>query len=69
MKLLIVQPSPASLRVLFLSSKYSPQLHHSLFPSLGVRDQVSHPCKTAGKILLLCTLILQLLDRREDKTF
>jgi hypothetical protein len=39
-----------------------------LFSPLNVRDQVSHPCKTTGKIILLYILIFICLDsRREDK--
>jgi hypothetical protein len=29
-----------------------------LCSSLNVRDQVSHPYKTTGKVIVLCTLIL-----------
>jgi hypothetical protein len=42
----------------------------SLCSSLNVRDQVSHPCRTTGKIIVLNTLIFKVLDsRREDKRF
>jgi hypothetical protein len=34
----------------------------SLCSSLGVRDQVSHPYKTTGKIIVLYTLIFVFLD-------
>jgi hypothetical protein len=35
-----------------------------------VRDQVSHPYKTKGKIIVLYVLIFTLLNsRREDKRF
>jgi len=36
----------------------------SLCNSLHVRDQVSHPYKTAAKIILLCILICIFLDRK-----
>jgi hypothetical protein len=31
-----------------------------------VRDQVSHPYKTAAKIILLCILICIFLDRKQQ---
>jgi hypothetical protein len=36
-----------------------------LFSSLHVRSQVSHPYKTAGKILVLYILISRFLDSRQ----
>jgi hypothetical protein len=40
-----------------------------LFPSLNVKDQVSHPYKTTGRIMVLYILTFLFLDsRREDKT-
>jgi hypothetical protein len=42
----------------------------SLCPSLKVRDQVSHPYKPTGRIMVLCILPFTFLDsRREDKSF
>ena len=42
----------------------------SLRSSLSVRDQVSHPCTTSGKIIVLCILIFIYLDSKlEDKIF
>jgi hypothetical protein len=41
-----------------------------VYVPLNVRDQVSHPCRTTGKIIILCILILMFLDsRREDERF
>jgi hypothetical protein len=40
------------------------------YSSLKVRDQVSHPYKTKGKITVLCILIFTFLDSRwEDRMF
>jgi hypothetical protein len=42
----------------------------SLCSSLNVRDQVSHPYRTTGKIRVLCILVFMFLDsRREEKRF
>jgi hypothetical protein len=41
---------------------------HNLRSSLNVRDQVSHPYKTTGRIMVLCILTFKFLDSRgEDK--
>jgi hypothetical protein len=38
--------------------------------SLRVRDEVSHPYKTIGKLIVSCILIFKFLERRgEDKIF
>jgi hypothetical protein len=57
-----MQSSPASRHFLPLKSKYSPQhsvLKHprSMF-SLSLRDKVSQPYDTAGKVIVLYVLIL-----------
>jgi hypothetical protein len=67
-----VQLSPFSRYFIPLRSKYSPQ-HPvsntlSLCSSLNVRDQVSHPYTTTGRIMVLCILTFKFLDsRREDR--
>jgi hypothetical protein len=52
-----VQLSPFSHYFIHLRSKYSPQHpvleHPHLSSSLNVRDQVSHPYKTTGRIMVL----------------
>jgi hypothetical protein len=42
----------------------------NLCPFLSVRDQVSHPYKTGGRIMVFYVLIFKFLRRRgEDKSF
>jgi hypothetical protein len=51
---------------MLLSTLFSNTL--SLCASLNVREQVSHPYRTTGKITVVCILIVIFLDsRREDK--
>jgi hypothetical protein len=65
MKLLIMQSSLASRHFLPLRSTYSHQHLElntfNLYCFLSVRDQVSHLYKTAGKIMVLYTLIFKTL--------
>jgi hypothetical protein len=49
-----------------LQSKYSP---HSLYLFLYVRDPVTHPYRTTGKIMVLDILILTFIGSREDRRF
>jgi hypothetical protein len=69
-----MQFSPSSYYFLPLGSTYSaqhPVLKHpqSIYSSLNVRDQVSHPYKTPNKIIVLYSLIFKFLDsRRKDST-
>jgi hypothetical protein len=65
MKFIIMQFSPWHI---FLITLFSKTL--SLCPSLKVRDQVSHPNSTTGKITVLYILIFRFFDmRQEDKRF
>jgi len=67
--LFIMQSSPASRHFLPHRSKYSPQhpvLKHNLCSSHSVRDQVSHPYKTVGKIIVLYILIFKFLETRQE---
>jgi len=71
-KLIIIQFYPQSILLLgpniFLNTLISKTL--SLRSSCKVRDQVSHPYSTNGKITVLYILIFRLFDtRREDKRF
>jgi hypothetical protein len=70
MKLFIMQCSATSRYIILFRSKYSqqPVLRHgqSMF-SLNVRDKISHPYKTGGKIEVLYILMFMFLDGRLDK--
>jgi hypothetical protein len=61
MKLLIVQLSPTSCNFIPLWTKYSFQHPQSTF-FLNVRDQVSHPYKTTGKIIVPYILIFTFFE-------
>jgi hypothetical protein len=76
MKLLFIQFSPSPVTSflfgpnILLNTLFSITL--SLCPSLNVRDQVSHPYRTTGKIKIIVSyiLIFMFLDsRREDERF
>jgi hypothetical protein len=61
--LLSLHPSSILLSTLFSNTL-------SLCSSFNVRDQVSHPYRTTGKIVLLYILIFMFIDsRREDIRF
>jgi hypothetical protein len=56
--------------IIFSLAPYS-QTHSAYVPpSVLVSNQVSHPYKTTGKIIVLCTLMFIFLDGKlEDKRF
>jgi hypothetical protein len=73
-KLLIMKFSPHTCYLVPLRLKYSPEhpilKHPQPSSSLKVSDQVSHPYKTTGKIVVLYILIFKSLDSKlEDKRF
>jgi hypothetical protein len=66
LQLLVMQFPPPSSHFIPLWSKYFPQ-HFvlntlSLYSSLNVRDQVSHPYRNMGKIIVFYILIFKLFD-------
>jgi hypothetical protein len=67
-KLFIMQLYPTCCHFTSFRSKYSPQhpvLKHPQFvTSPNVRDQISHPCRTTGKIIVWNILIFAFLDSR-----
>jgi hypothetical protein len=72
MNLLTMQFYATSRHFISLQSKYSPQhpvlKHPQSMSSLNVTDQVSHPHRTIGKIIVLYILICMFLDSWwEDK--
>jgi hypothetical protein len=68
MKLFFIEFSPPSLHFIPLFSKYSPQhpvLKYSQSVFLrNIRNQISHPYKTTGKIIVLNILIFTLFNSR-----
>jgi len=56
MKFLIMHSSPASCTLLFLKYKYTLHTMFSksliLYSSLGVKDRVSYPYETTGKVMV-----------------
>jgi hypothetical protein len=49
------------------SSLLGQNILNNLFSNtLNVRDQVSHPYKTTGEIMVLCILIFKFLERRRE---
>jgi hypothetical protein len=71
MKLLTVQLLPFSRHIIPVRSKHSSQNRVSsalsLCSSLSMRDQISQPCKTTGRIMVLYILTFTFLDSRHDE--
>jgi hypothetical protein len=71
MKFLIVQLPPIFRHLIPPRSKYSLRTLFSNTPSLcsslSVRDQVSHPYKTTGRIMVLYILTFTFLESRRDE--
>jgi hypothetical protein len=66
--------SPLSCQFIPLRTEYSPEhpvLKHPqfMFLPLNIRDQVSHPYRTTGKIILSYILIFMFLDSRREDAF
>jgi hypothetical protein len=68
-KLLVMQFSPLSCHLILLRSNYPPRILFSntlrVCSSLNVRDQVSVPYRTTGRIIVVYILIFG--NRREDR--
>jgi hypothetical protein len=67
MKLLNMHSSPVSCHILPLRCKYPPvllQLQYTVCSSLSVSDQIAHPYKITGRILVLYILIFTVLRRK-----
>jgi len=60
MKLLVMQFSPASCYLFFIKVQMFISLNR--YSSFSVRDQVSHPYKTRGKIIVLYILVFMFSD-------
>jgi hypothetical protein len=63
----LLQPPATSSLIgpnILLSTLFSNTIN--LFSSLSVRDQVQHPYKTKGKIMVLYILFFKILERRWD---
>ena len=50
----------ASEEVLEIFGSSSPVVEHPVSVSLNVRNQVSHPYKTTGKVIVVCLLIFSM---------
>lgn len=61
---LLISPSSLLGPIILLSTLFSTTFSQCL--SFNMKDQVTHTCRSAGKIIALCTLMLTFLDSKRE---